>query len=92
MAGGLGALRGKISCNLSETTFGATNADDISAAGATFSITEGKITRDALSMPSGVKADKISFKYATSKKPGKTYLFEGYRRTMWTEDESFRDF
>ncbi|GHT69650.1 hypothetical protein FACS189452_10410 [Bacteroidia bacterium] len=93
MAGGLGALRGKISCGLSDLTFGATNANDISvAAGATFSITEGKITKDALSMPSGVKADKISFKYTTSKKPGKTYLFEGYRRTMWPEDDSFRTF
>lgn len=92
MAGGLGTLRGKISCDVPGLTFGATNAADISATGATFSITEGKIILDAVTMPSGVKADKISFNLTTSKVAGKTFLFEGYRRTLWPEDETFRDF
>lgn len=93
MAGGLGALRGKISCNVADLSFNGDNVVDISVSTTeTFSITEGKVVQDAISMPSGVKADKISFKHATSKVPGKTFLFEGYRRTLWPDDEIFITF
>jgi hypothetical protein len=92
MAGGLGAMRGKISCDVADLSFSGENISDASAASATFSITEGKVTLEAISMPSGVKADKISFKYTTSKVPGTTFLFEGYRRTLWPADESFVTF
>ncbi len=93
MAGSIGTLRGKISCNVADMSFGGTDITDVSVTtGATFSITEGKITLNAIDMPSGVKADKISFKLTTSKVAGKTFLFEGYRRTLWGEDESYRTF
>ncbi len=89
----IGTLRGKIPCNVPDLNFSATNTSDISVATkSSFTITEGKITLNAIDMPSKVKADKISFKYTTSKAPGKTFLFEGYRRTLWPEDESYLTF
>jgi hypothetical protein len=92
MGGGLGTLRGKITCDVPNLSFSATDVRDISHASATFSITDAKITPNEISMPSGVKADKISFRLTTSKVPGTTYLFEGYRRTLWPEDEAFTSF
>ncbi|MDR3218433.1 MAG: hypothetical protein LBU22_05545 [Dysgonamonadaceae bacterium] len=93
MVGGLGALRGKISCDVPGLSFGGTNVSDISVTtGATFSITDGKVSLNAITMPSGVTADKISFRLTTSKVAGKTFLFEGFRRTLWNEDESYSSF
>lgn len=93
MAGGLGTLRGKITCNVADLSFSASNISDISVTSeTTFTITEGKVTLDAITMPSGAIADKISFKYTTGKVSGKTFLMEGYRRTLWEDDESYREF
>ncbi len=93
MVGGIGTLRGKIACDVPGLTFSATNAADASVTtGATFSITEAKITLKAITMPSGEVADKIAFKYTTSKLPGRVFLFEGYRRTLWPEDETYLTF
>ena len=95
MAGGLGTVRGKISCDVNSLSFSGTNVPDVSVvapAVATFSVTEGKITLNALDMPSGVKADKISFKYTTTKVAGKTFLFEGFRQTLWPDDQSYNSY
>ena len=93
IGGGLGTLRGKVSCDVPNLTFSAAaTTRDISHTSATFSITDAKITREAISMPSGVKADKISFTYTTSKVPGSTFLIEGFRQTLWEEDLTFNTF
>lgn len=83
-----GALRGKINVDVPTKTFSGSNIPDLaSAAGTTFTITNGSVILNGATTPSGYKADKISFTYQTTKKPGVTYLVEGYRRTMWPEDE-----
>ena len=99
MAGGLNTLRGKISCNVNDLTFKVENGKDISPthlnppqAARIFTISEGKITPNAITLPSGAVVDKISFKYQTDRVVGKTFLFEGYRRSLWPEDESFITF
>jgi hypothetical protein len=95
MAGGLGTLRGKISCDVKGLNFSGANVPDISViapATATFNITDGKITLNAIDMPSGVKADKLSFKYTTTKVGGKTFLFEGFRQTLWPSDQNYNSY
>ncbi|MDR3328731.1 MAG: hypothetical protein LBS63_01305 [Prevotellaceae bacterium] len=99
MAGGVGALgavRGKVSCDVAGLSFSGADVENLAGTAAlantSFSISEGKVTRDALTMPSQAKADKISFKLTSMHKPGKTYLLEGYRRTMWPEDETVLNF
>jgi hypothetical protein len=83
-----GALRGKINVDVAAKTFSGTAIPDLAATTAqTFTITNGIVVLNGADTPSGYKADKISFTYVTSKKPGVTYLVEGYRRTMWPEDE-----
>jgi len=83
-------VRGKISCDVKGLSFSGSNVADISVTtGATFSITDGSITLNAIDMPSGVKADKISFKYTTTKVAGKTFLIEGFRQTLWPADQNF---
>ena len=53
----------------------------------TITITEGKVITDGWDTKSGHKSDKITFKIEDSRKPGKVYTAEGYRRTGWSEDE-----
>ena len=90
MVSSLGTMRGKILCDVPNLSFSGTDVTDISVAtGAKFSVTEGKLTLNAIDMPSGVKADKISFKYTTTKVAGKTFLIEGFRQTLWPADQNF---
>lgn len=92
----LGTLKVKINCDVPTLSFSASNASDIhvttNAALGTVNITEGKVTLNSVTMPSGVTSDRISFKLTTTKSPDVTYLFEGYRRTRWNEDETFITF
>jgi hypothetical protein len=114
MAGGVGALRGKVSCNVGALTFSVEASDNNNLAPVqmyylivggdtisthtinnTFSVSDGKVERNAIDMPSGVSADKISFRLTVRRDTTDrgtfegTYLMEGYRRTFWGEDESF---
>ena len=93
MVSGLGTLRGKVYCDVPSLSFTGTDVLDISvAAEVKFSIAEGKVTLNAIDMPSGVKADKISFRFISTKTGNRNFLFEGYRRTLWNEDETYSDF
>jgi hypothetical protein len=84
----LGAFRGKINVDVTAKLFSGSNVVDLaSTAGTTFSITNGSVVLNGADTPSNNKADKISFTFQTSKKPGVTYTAEGYRRTLWPEDE-----
>lgn len=93
-------IKAKISCDVANLSFSTTTTTQNTAVTAfsalypmnsvvdTLVITEGKITLNSVDMPSGVKSDRIYFKLTKTKAPGVTYLVEGYRRTLWNEDES----
>jgi len=93
-------LKVKLSCDVSNLSFSSTGTTQNTAVTAfsaaypmnsvvdTVVVTEGKITLNSVDMPSGVKSDRIYFKLTKTKAPGVTYLVEGYRRTLWNEDES----
>ncbi|MDP4203773.1 MAG: lipid-binding protein [Bacteroidota bacterium] len=90
-------LKSKIQCDvtgLSFTTTGIIQNLNVTTNAVidTITITEGKVTLNSVSMPSGVMSDRISFKLKKSKSPGVTYLVDGYRRTRWNEDETFITF
>jgi hypothetical protein len=93
----LRTLKSKISCDVTGLSFSTTGVVQnlgvtSNAVIDTITITEGKITLNSVSMPSGVMSDRISFKLKKSKSPGITYLVDGYRRTRWNEDETFITF
>ncbi|GAT61835.1 lipid-binding putative hydrolase [Paludibacter jiangxiensis] len=93
----LRTLKSKISCDVTGLSFSTTGIIQnlnvtTNAVIDTITITEGKVTLNSVSMPSGVMSDRISFKLKKSKSPGVTYLVDGYRRTRWNEDETFITF
>lgn len=92
----LGTLKAKIDCDIPSLSFSATGANNLhvttNAVLSTVTITEGKVTLNSVAMPSGVTSDRISFKLTSTKTPGVTYLFEGYRTTRWNEDQTFITF
>jgi hypothetical protein len=94
MVSSLGALRGKIFCDISGLNFSGTDITDISVTASVqkFTITEGKVALNAIDMPSKAKADKISFHYTSTKTGGRNFLIEGFRRTLWNEDETYSGF
>ena len=81
----------KATCNVPDKTFsvsGGTNTEVAAGVSVgTITITEGKVITDGWNSKSGHKSDKITFKIEDSRKPGKVYTAEGYRRTGWSEDE-----
>ncbi|MCL2027389.1 MAG: hypothetical protein FWG79_02765 [Bacteroidales bacterium] len=94
-----------VDCNLATETFSVTNSlsrywDDADPYEADITLTNGKITRGVVEMPSGTrKQDKIEMtielgelKYAptgTVVLPAETVTIVGYRRTGFLEDENF---
>ena len=92
----LGTLKAKIDCDVPSLSFSVTNGNNLNvttnAILGTVTITEGKVTLNSVTMPSGVTSDRILFKLTSTKSPGVSYLVEGYRRTRWNEDESFITF
>lgn len=92
----LGTLKAKIDCDVASLSFSVANGNNLhvttNAVLGTVTITEGKVTLNSVTMPSGVTSDRIAFKLTSTKSPGITYQVEGYRRTRWNEDESFITF
>jgi hypothetical protein len=90
-------LKAKVSCDVPSLSFNTNGVVQnlnvtTNAVIDTVVVTEGKVVLNSVSMPSGVKADRISFKITKTKAPGKTFFVEGYRRTRWNEDETVIDF
>jgi len=87
---GLYGINGKLGCDVSSLTFAGTDIENLAGGVAssteTFTITDGKITLNGITAPSGTVTDKISFTYTTTKDPGAVYSVEGYRYTGWEED------
>ncbi|MBK5721342.1 hypothetical protein JGH11_10705 [Dysgonomonas sp. Marseille-P4677] len=84
------SINGKINCDLKTLTFSGTNienlAGNVATSTNTFTLTDGKVTLQGATAPSGTVADAISFTFTNSRFPGKTYTVEGYRYTGWSED------
>ncbi|HEX8577550.1 MAG TPA: lipid-binding protein [Flavobacterium sp.] len=83
-------LRGKIGTDITALTFSsATNEANIKRlpAGATFTITEGKILKNAARSRSGNVVDSIYFKGVLSNLPGVQLIYSGHKRTGFLEDE-----
>lgn len=86
--GNLQPVKGKVSVDLTNFTFSATAAPNISKSGQTFTILEGKMLKGAATAPaSGTKTDSLYVRIQFSEEPGITYILAGYRKTGFLEDE-----
>lgn len=85
-----GRFDGKINCNVADKTFSGENVVNTYSTATTtftFTITDGKVITDGYDTATGGKSDKITFTMTDSRKPGKTFTVEGFRRTRWIDDE-----
>jgi hypothetical protein len=80
-------LGGIVNINLDDLTFSVTGEENFQDPGTTFTITEGKIMRDAATSPTGATVDSIYFKATFSYDPASVLTFSGYRRTGFVEEE-----
>lgn len=87
----LGRFDGKISCDVAAKSFSGANVVNTYTTSTTgpltFTITSGIVITDGYDTATGHKSDKITFTMTDSRKPGKTYTVEGFRRTRWLDDE-----
>jgi len=85
-----GRIDGKINCDVAAKSFsGATvvNTYSTTTTAMTYTITSGIVITDGYDTATGYKSDKISFTMTDSRKPGRTFTVEGFRRTRWLDDE-----
>lgn len=80
-------LKGKVNADPNNLTFSVTDADNENDPETTFSITEGKILKNAAHSPTGAAVDSIYFKGEFSYDPGTIIIFSGYKRTGFIEEE-----
>lgn len=96
VAGGFGTLKAKIDCNVAGLGFSAAGAKDLhvttNAEVGTVTITDGKVTLGSVALPSKKMSDRIYFKITNTKSGGNSYIVEGYRRTLYDEDDTVIDF
>lgn len=78
-------LLAKVNVNPNDLTFSGTDLDELYY-GVTVTITEGKITKDGATTPSGDIVDSIYFKAEFSDIPGEIWEYTGYRSTAKVED------
>jgi hypothetical protein len=75
----------KINVNPNDLTFSGTDLDELYY-GVTVTITEGKITKDGATTPSGDVVDSIYFKAEFSDIPGEIWEYTGYKSTAKIND------
>lgn len=80
-------LKGKLNVNPNDLTFNVTDEPNLLDPGTTFTITEGKIIKNAALSQDGNVVDSIYFKAEFSYSPGVIYVHSGHRRTGFLEDE-----
>lgn len=86
-------FKGVTKVDVNALTFSGDNVNNVSIAGETFTITNGKILKGAATTPSGMPADSIVFevKFSDDTYPAKygydRYRIGGYRYTGLTNDE-----
>lgn len=80
-------LKGKLNVNTTNLTFDTSKEPNLNDPGSTFTITEGKIIKNAAKSKTGVVVDSIYFKAEFSYEPGVIYIHSGHKRTGLLEDE-----
>jgi len=92
--GGIWPMNCKVGLNLSSKSFTATNArnlatDDLETPEIeeTINVTNGKVLSKAVTTPNKNVTDSIYFEAEFSSDPGTIYVFGGYRRTQFKEDD-----
>lgn len=80
-------LKGKLNVNTTNLTFDALKEPNLLDPGTTFTITEGKIIKNAAKSKTGVVVDSIYFKAEFSYEPGVIYIHSGHKRTGFLEDD-----
>jgi hypothetical protein len=80
-------IKCKVTVNLADGTFTATDAENIIDSG-TVTITNGKVEKGAATSLGGHTVDKISFTaHFSYDPPGYDIIYEGHKRTGFIEDE-----
>ena len=80
-------LKGELNVDLKNLTFNITDEDNLNDKGSTFTITEGKIIKNAAKSKNGVVTDSIYFKAEFDYDPGVIYIHSGHRRTGFIQDD-----
>ncbi|MBC7845046.1 MAG: hypothetical protein H7Y10_00970 [Flavobacterium sp.] len=80
-------LKGKLNVNPANLTFDVSKEANLNDPGTTFTITEGKIIKNAAKSKTGVVVDSIYFKAEFSYEPGVIYIHAGHKRTGLLEDD-----
>ncbi len=80
-------LKGKVIVNTKDLTFSVKDEQNTNTPGSTFTITEGKILKNAAHSKSGNVTDSIYFKGEFSYDKGNIIIFSGHKRTGFLEDE-----
>ncbi len=80
-------MKGKLNVNPANLTFDVSKEPNLLDPGTTFTITEGKIIKNAAKSKTGVVVDSIYFKAEFSYEPGVIYIHSGHKRTGLEEDD-----
>ena len=78
-------LKTKVDLNFTSKTFSSTDSDELYY-GVTVTVSDGVITKDGATAPSGDTVDAISFSVVFSDDPTGVWEFTGYKRTGKIED------
>lgn len=79
-------LKGKLTIDPTNLTFKVSNEANLNDPGSTFTITEGKILKNAAQSKDGNITDSIYFKGEFSYDPDNVIIFSGHKRTGFLED------
>lgn len=80
-------LKGKLNYDVQNLTFNVSGEDNLNDKGSKFTITEGKIMKNAGKSKTGVATDSIYFKAEFDYAPGVIYIHSGHRRTGFIQDD-----
>lgn len=80
-------LKGKLNVNPTDLTFDIVNEPNLNDPGTTFTITKGKVIKNAAKSKTGVMVDSIYFEAEFSYDPGVKYIHAGHKRTGFLEDD-----
>lgn len=84
---GLWPFKVRATADLGNMTMAGTNLDNLYDETITVNIIEGKIIEDAATTSGGNKADSIYLRLEFADDPGTEYIYSGYKRTGFLEDE-----
>lgn len=79
-------LKSKVNLNLETLSFSGTDLPELYY-DVTVTVTDGKIIKNGATAPSGTVTDAISFTAVFSDVPTRVFVYSGYKRTGFLEDE-----